>query len=261
MHLARQLLMMGYLKQEGEFHTLSLTNKALESLRKREPILGVMQEAAERVKKDGKKKAAELEYHRGFFAILRQKRKDIADEAGVPPYVIFPDRTLIEMAAYFPQSQESLLAIAGVGQVKAKQYGDTFLGVIKEYCERHGIKEKPKTAVVTLEKSEAGRRTMIVGEAYNAGTTVAALMTEYKVTAGTILEHLTRYLAAGNQLRAGEDLRSLTSVSAEQEQAAFEAFNANGTAYLKPIFDHLNGTLNYDDLKILRLLYLISGKA
>ncbi|HNM38486.1 MAG TPA: RecQ family ATP-dependent DNA helicase, partial [Anaerolineales bacterium] len=100
MHLARQLLSMGYLKQEGEFHTLSLTPKALEALRKREPIFGVMQEA-ERVKKDGRKKAAELDYHRGLFAILRQKRKEMADEAGVPPYVIFSDRTLTEMAAYF----------------------------------------------------------------------------------------------------------------------------------------------------------------
>lgn len=261
MHLARQLLAMGYLKQEGEFHTLSLTAKALESLRKREPILGVVQEAAERVKKDGKKKAADLEYHRGLFAILRQKRKDMADEAGVPPYVIFPDRTLMEMAAYFPQSQEGLLTIAGVGQVKARQYGDAFLGVIKEYCERHGIKEKPKTTSVTLEKSEVGRRTLVVGEAYNSGTTVAALMAEYKVTAGTILEHLTRYLAAGNQLRTGADLRSFLSVSPEQEQAVFEAFDEKGTAYLKPVFDHLNGALNYDDLKTLRLLYLISGRA
>ena len=53
-HLARQLLSMGYLKQEGEFHTLSLTAKAFESLLKREPILGVVQEA-ELVKKEKKK--------------------------------------------------------------------------------------------------------------------------------------------------------------------------------------------------------------
>lgn len=259
MHLARQLLSLGYLKQEGEFHTLSLTAKALETLRKREPILGVVQEA-ERVKKDGKKKAAELEYHRGLFAILRQKRKDMADEVGVPPYVIFPDRTLMEMAAYFPQSQESLLLISGIGQVKARQYGEAFLEVVKDYCQRHDIREKSKT-VAAQEKTEVGGRTLMVGAAYNSGETVAELMAQYSVTAGTILEHLTRYLAAGNQLRAGEDLWSLTSVSAEQERAAFEAFNANGTAYLKPIFDYLNGALNYDDLKILRLLYLLSGKA
>ncbi|MEW6085704.1 MAG: DNA helicase RecQ [Chloroflexota bacterium] len=139
MHIARQLLSMGYLKQEGEFHTLSLTAKALEALKKREPIFGVVQEA-ERVRVKGKKR--EVEYNHALFAILRQKRKEMADEAGVPPYVIFSDRTLTEMAAYYPQSHESLLKISGVGRAKLSQYGDAFLNVIKEYCVKHGIEER-----------------------------------------------------------------------------------------------------------------------
>ncbi|MGE5776154.1 MAG: DNA helicase RecQ, partial [Chloroflexota bacterium] len=133
MHIARQLLTLGYLDQEGEYHTLHLTGKALEALRKREPILGVLQDTAERVKKAGKKKS-EIEYNNALFALLRQKRKDLADEAGVPPYVIFPDQTLIEMAAYYPQSIPNLLTIAGVGQVKLSRYGEPFLEVIQDYC-------------------------------------------------------------------------------------------------------------------------------
>ncbi|NTU56493.1 MAG: hypothetical protein HGA79_09625 [Anaerolineales bacterium] len=85
---------MGYLNLEGEFHTLSLTIKALDALRKREKIMGVVEEAVERTKKDGKKKKAELEYNNALYALLRQKRKEMADEARVPPYVIFSDRTL-----------------------------------------------------------------------------------------------------------------------------------------------------------------------
>ncbi|MEP6895809.1 MAG: DNA helicase RecQ, partial [Chloroflexota bacterium] len=126
MHIARQLLSMGYMKQEGEYHTLSLTAKALESLKKRETIFGVMQEA-ERVRTKGKK--TEVEYNSALFALLRQKRKELADEASVPPYVIFSDKTLTEMAAYYPQSLESLLNISGVGQAKLEKYGTTFLGV------------------------------------------------------------------------------------------------------------------------------------
>ena len=258
MHLARQLLSLGYLKQEGEYHTLSLTDKALESLRKREPIFGVMQEAGGRVQKKGtKEKTAELEYHRGLFAILREKRKEMADAAGVPPYVIFSDRALIEMAAYFPQSQESFLTISGVGQVKARQYGDAFLAVLTDFCQRHELKEKPKAAETTRDKSDANRRYMVVGEAYNGGDTVAALMERYRVTAGAVLDNLTRYVNAGNRLRDGSDLLSLTTASPAQQKAVFDAFDEVGTAYLKPIFDTLNGALNYDDLKILRMLYLI----
>ncbi len=254
MHLARQLLRMGYLKQEGEYHTLSLTARALEALRKRERIMGVVQEA-ERVQKKEKRKE-ELGYNHALFAILRQTRKEMADEAGVPPYVIFSDRTLTEMAAYYPQSTESLLNISGVGQVKLRQYGAVFLEVIQSYCKKHGLEEKPKVA--SRDKSDTNRRYFIVGEAYNAGDSVQSLMERFHVTAGTILDHLTRYLSAGNTLRNGEDLRELTSATREQQQAAFAAFDELSPTFLKPVYDKLNGMLNYDELKILRMLYMIS---
>ena len=258
MHLARQLLTMGYLKQEGEFHTLSLTPKALEALRKREPIFGVMQEAERAAKADGKKKAAELDYHRGLFALLRQKRKEMADEAGVPPYVIFSDRTLTEMAAYFPQSQASLLTISGVGQVKAQQYGEAFLEVIRGFAGKHNVQEKPKEAL--REKSEVGQRTLLVGELYNGGETVQSLVAKYQVTNQTILDHLTRFVQAGNTLRMGDDLEDLTNATPDQKQAVFAAFDEVGTILLKPVFERLDGALNYDDLKVLRLMYQALGR-
>lgn len=258
MHLARQLLSQGYLKQEGEFHTLNLTDKALESLRKREPIFGVMQEAGRVTKADGKKKGAELEYHRGLFAILRQKRKAMADEAGIPPYVIFSDRTLTEMAAYFPQSRESLLTISGMGQVKAQQYGEAFLEVIRGFAGKHDLHERSK--VKQREKSEVGKRTLLIGELYNDGEMVRSLMVKYQVTEQTVLDHLARFVMAGNWLRNGGDLNELTAVSPEQMQAVFAAFDEVGTAMLKPVFEKMSGTINYDDLKVLRLIYLTAGQ-
>ena len=180
----------------------------------------------------------------------------MADQAGVPPYVIFSDKTLAEMAAYYPQSISSLLKISGVGQVKLRQYGEAFLEVIQTYCEKHDLQEKQKEA--TREKNDTGRRYVIVAEAYNSGETVQSLMERYHVTASTILEHLSRYLAAGNSLRNDKDLQAMTSATLEQQQNAFAAFEELGTTFLKPVYDKMNGTLNYDDLKVLRLLYLIS---
>jgi ATP-dependent DNA helicase RecQ len=160
------------------------------------------------------------------------------------------------MAAYYPQSITSLLNISGVGQVKLRQYGEAFLDVIVPYCEKHGLKEKPKETM--REKSDSNRRYVMVAEAYNSGETVQSLMERYHVTAGTILDHLARYLAAGNKLRDGEDLRTLTPVTAEQKRAVFELLDELSPTFLKPVYDRLNGALNYDDLKILRMLYLIS---
>jgi ATP-dependent DNA helicase RecQ len=260
MHLARQLVQMGYLQQEGEFHTLSLTAKALESLKKRQPIFGVVQEAAERVKKS-KGKKIEIEYNNALFAILRQKRKEIADDAKVPPYVIFSDKTLIEMAAYYPQSAESLLNISGVGQAKAEKYGEAFLSVIKTFCEKRGLKEKAPNPSTNKEKStetkELSERTLLVAQAFNEGASVNDLMQRHQVTLGTILEHLTKYVSAGNKLRNGADLQAMTLATSEQQQATFAAFDELTPTYLKPVYEKLDGILNYDELKILRMLYLI----
>jgi len=272
MHIARQLLSMGYLKQEGEYHTLSLTIKALEALKKRETVFGVIQEA-ERLQKKGKKKQ-EVEYNHALFALLRQKRKEMADEAGVPPYVIFSDRTLTEMAAYYPQSSRSLLSIAGVGQVKLEKYGDAFLDVIKPYCKKQGLEEVPHPQPFSRgEKgakspSPAGRggrgeggigtRTHLIAKEFNNGATMQELMEKHSVKANTILDHLNKYVLAGNELQNGESLQAFPSATPDQQQAAFAAFDELGPTYLKPVFDKLNGNLSYDELKILRLLYLIS---
>jgi ATP-dependent DNA helicase RecQ len=264
MHIARQLLSMGHLKQEGEYRTLSLTAKALEVLKKKEAIFGVLQEA-ERVRIKGKR--TEVEYNHGLFAILRQKRKEMADEAGVPPYVIFSDKTLVEMAAYYPHSVSSLLNISGVGQVKLRQYGETFLEVIKAYCAKHGIKETPRQQKVPGSPSptsvrgtggdgEISQRTFLIAEEFNSGDTIQMLMERHGFVANTILDHLTKYLLAGNKLRHSNDLQSLISATPEQQQAAFAAFDELSPTYLKPVFDKLNGALNYDDLKILRMMYL-----
>jgi ATP-dependent DNA helicase RecQ len=160
------------------------------------------------------------------------------------------------MAAYYPQSVSSLLKISGVGQVKLRQYGEAFLEVIRAYCEKHGLNEHPKEG--TREKSDSGRRYVIIAEAYNAGETIQSLMERYHVTLGTILEYLKRYLLAGNILRIDGDLQSLTSATPEQQQAAFAAFDEFGPAFLKPVYDKLGGAVDYEDLKILRLLYMIS---
>ena len=83
-------------------------------------------------------------------------------------------------------------------------------------------------------------------------------MERHGVVANTILDHLNKYILAGNKLRSGSDLQSLSSATPDQQQAAFAAFDELGPAFLKPVFDKLNGTVNYDELKILRMLYLIS---
>ncbi|MGL4286872.1 MAG: DNA helicase RecQ [Phreatobacter sp.] len=68
-----------------------------------------------------------------LFEALRAARLDIARELAVPPYVVFPDTTLIAFATDRPASRDALLGISGVGQSKLQRYGDVFLRVIREH--------------------------------------------------------------------------------------------------------------------------------
>ncbi|MEQ8827118.1 MAG: RQC domain-containing protein, partial [Parvibaculum sp.] len=68
-----------------------------------------------------------------LFEALRAARMAIARELSVPPYVVFPDTTLVAFATERPQDREALLAISGVGQSKLERYGDAFLKVICEH--------------------------------------------------------------------------------------------------------------------------------
>ena len=68
-----------------------------------------------------------------LFEALRALRRDLAAEAGLPPYVIFHDSTLREMATARPASMAALGELGGVGTRKLEAYGEAFLGVIRQY--------------------------------------------------------------------------------------------------------------------------------
>ena len=86
---------------------------------------------------------ADTAYDPALFDKLRALRRKLAAARNVPPYVIFGDRTLRQMAYYVPQTSESLAQISGVGAVKLEQLGEEFLAEIMAYAREHEIEERP----------------------------------------------------------------------------------------------------------------------
>ena len=132
--ILRQLLVLGFLTVDtGGYGALKLSAKSRPLLRgelelplRRDLLL---------VRKPAKTKTPNVteiaDEDRGLWEALRSCRKRLADENNVPPYVIFHDATLRQMAAGKPQTPEALLAISGVGQTKLERYGPAFLDVVK----------------------------------------------------------------------------------------------------------------------------------
>jgi len=136
--IIRQLIHKGLLSQNiTRNSTLQLTEEARPLLRgEMELELAVprLDTAARSAKSD---KLSNKHYDKKLFAKLRKLRKSIADDAGLPPYVVFSDATLIDMAEVLPASYGEMLAVNGVGQVKLDKYADDFLDLIQEHL-THG---------------------------------------------------------------------------------------------------------------------------
>jgi ATP-dependent DNA helicase RecQ len=253
-HLSRQFIRKRLLVQDMEFGGLALTEKAWKVMRGAEKVMGRFEER--RVDQEVQEERA---YDRPLFDILRKERKRLADRSGVPPYVIFPDRTLMEMATFFPQSEMRLIDIHGVGTAKQKTYGPLFLNIIREYCATHGIQEfdrgrgkRPAQPPV----STGRKRHHIIGEVFNAGETVGSIMERFNIKRDTVLGHLYTCFQEGNPIVESDAFLSLSSVPPDKQEYILNRFDDLGIDRLKPVFDALDGEVDYEELKILRLHYV-----
>jgi ATP-dependent DNA helicase RecQ len=133
--LARQFITQGLIEQDLQFGGLRLTPKAWLVLRG-EPVRAAMPAPIAVLPASS---TAPLKDQEVLFEKLRAVRRRLAAEAGVPPYVIFSDRTLGEMAAALPQNESQFQAINGVGSIKLAHYSQAFLGVIRAHCAERGM--------------------------------------------------------------------------------------------------------------------------
>jgi ATP-dependent DNA helicase RecQ len=134
-NIIRQLIHLGYLAQDfSRYGALGLTPAARPVLKGDIRVTLGMPRSGAKVEEKSRRRRGAGEGARGaLFEGLRALRKRIADEAGVPPFVVFSDATLVEMAQARPRDEHELLAITGVGSHKLARYGAAFLAAIAEY--------------------------------------------------------------------------------------------------------------------------------
>ncbi len=132
----RQLVVMNLLIVDvGGFGSLKITKSGFEFLREKKTV-ELRKQAAKKEKTTKTKKAAfELsgDSEQELFDQLRAKRLEISKEQGLPPYIIFHDKTLIEMVKIRPQNLTELAKISGVGEAKREKYGEIFLEIVRNH--------------------------------------------------------------------------------------------------------------------------------
>lgn len=261
MTLSRQLIQKKLLRQEEQFGGLKLTQLATDVLKGKVPFYAMLQQATPEKSKG--KSVTGLVGNSELVTILKARRKKIADQAQVPPYAIFADRSLQEMAYFFPHSESSMLQIHGVGSAKLVKYADEFLSLIMEFCEKNDLREVSNTQVASTQAkpsaskaSSVGSKTKEVVLRFEAGESITDLSKSLKVKDNTIYNHLYKYAQLGNKLSQPERLLDAVKLPEKQINKAIEAFETHGSERLKPVYEALGEQVSYEQLHLIRVLYL-----
>ncbi|GIP38402.1 DNA helicase RecQ [Paenibacillus sp. J31TS4] len=247
----------GYLSlSDSQYPVVSLTAKAKEVLQGTEKVMQRLPAAAGSLTRviDSRTEA--------LFERLRGLRKEWAERQKVPPFTIFHDATLREIAELQPQTMDALLVVKGVGQAKAEKYGDAFVSAVRTFLEENPAEEGDGGTARMRSAGEAGggsraaagrasSRTDADGRAshevsfalWEGGMEAGEIAKERGMSLVTIQDHILRCATEGRELDWGR------LIPDGQEPLILEAAQELGTAKLRPLKDALPPEVDYFAIK------------
>lgn len=245
--IGRELIRLGFVKQDAQrFNVLALTPEGRAVLKERKKI---QLTRPMKVPEKRAHAAGEIACDEVLFERLRALRKQLADLQGVPPYIIFSDVSLRQMARVYPANNAEFSRISGVGERKLEQFGKVFLAEIAEH-----LRANPKQifAVNSFSSMPARREGSFNDSAretlrmFRSGMGIDEIASRRDFAVSTIYGHLASAMEAGQSL----DLGQLVSVD-EQKQIR-QAFEKVGWDSLAQVRETLGGKFDYGVLRLCR---------
>ncbi len=248
--IGRELIRLGFLLQNTEkFSSIEITSAGLAALKSRQKITLTKPVAPTETPQH---RAGEISCDEALFEKLRALRKQLADERGVPPYIIFSDVALRQMARFYPASDAEFSRISGVGDKKLREFGKVFLQEIATHLQTNARQifaddfsggtgfsaVRPRSRF-----SETARETL---HFFRQGKTVPEIANIRGVKSGTICGHLEEAILAGE----GIDVDSLVSPEAQKEIVA--AFQKHGFGNLGGVVESLDGKYDFGQCRLVR---------
>ena len=254
-------------RADGEYPTVSVTAVGREWLRRREGLTLEMRvdEVAPASRKRGGQQGqaaglvgAGADYDAGLFDQLRALRRRLADEQGVPAFVVFSDATLQGLATARPTDPQGMLRVSGVGPAKLERYGAEFLSVIREFTNSMPAKMDNRSTIQSrlnrLGEEKIGQRPggthRSTLQLLRQGMGIAEIAQQRRLSPGTVLAHVERLVEAGEVV----DL-SLLLPSPERTERIKAALREAGPERLAPVKDLLGVEYTYDEIRLVRLTY------
>jgi ATP-dependent DNA helicase RecQ len=245
-----QLVGQGFLQKTGEYAVLSVTAEGRRLLKGEvTPRLLV---PAEPKKKESRVAAASWErVDRGLFETLRQLRRRLAEARGLPPFVVLGDATLRGLARSRPSTPAGFLAVHGIGEKKAADYGAEFLAAIAKYCEEHSLpQDVDAPPILQREERPAGLEhtassaKRLAFELFRQGQSIDVVAAAVGRARSTTTGYLADFVVS----------EGISDASAWIDDELFARIRAaaaqHGGERLRPLFEALGGEVDYDLLRI-----------
>ena len=193
-------------------------------------------------------------YDAKLFEILKALRKRISEETHVPPFIVFSDTSLKQMATYFPTSEDQMLKISGVGDSKFDKYGNRFLETIIPYVSENNITPKEIPIETPKKKSsvESSPKVNTAEISYNLfkqGKSIKEIAEERGFVTTTIETHLLKYFENGENIDLSKYIHS------NYEQDIYNAIDTYGAEKLRVLKDALPEGVSYFDIKYFLIKY------
>ncbi len=236
----RQLVARGYLTVDmSGYGSLQLTEKCRAVLRGEETLFLRKDAKAESASKKSSRKSSKVSSQNApLWEALRTCRKALADENGVPPYVIFHDATLMEMVERLPQTLTQLSEVSGVGAKKLESYGEEFLEVLQSFdSEQQAVEAEEKFANTRSETLALHR----------CGMQAEQISAQRGIKVDSIYGHFADLIADGEILL--DDVFELSSAEvSEIEEALLQQLEAGGLKF-RPVYEVLDEQYEYNVLR------------
>ncbi len=187
---------------------------------------------------------------RELFESLRELRRQLAEERGVPPYIIFSDATLRELARMRPSSLERMRFVYGIGDAKLRDFGASFLRIVHEHAGQRSLSRdnppgptKAELAPPAADK-ELRATSLLTFELFRRGASIEEVVEKTGRTRGTVFGYLEDFI----RHERPAEVRAWVADDVYARIAA--AVREVGDARLKPVFLALGEKVPYDEIRL-----------
>jgi ATP-dependent DNA helicase RecQ len=203
-HYFKQLQDQHYIEKYGEYSVLKITAKGKDVLFNETKVAlhPFKTKKTARTERKGKyEEVQENDYNKELFDELRKLRLALASVENVPSYVIFTDKTLVELSMYIPTEISHLEHISGFGSVKITKYGEQFISAINDFCRRTSTHSRMSEILPTVsapKKSISNSSTFLQSlELYQSGMSIQEIASRRNLKEGTVSDHLLQFVLTG----------------------------------------------------------------